>query len=100
VHLGLEAVGMARLGEEGFGFGDVIRVLRAVELSPAGQLGNLLRRPAWPCLVPAAANSAVSSALSVIPSGNGHYPGDIIPEWRAKSSRNTERDQIGMPRQP
>src|SRR5271163_2478357 len=25
----------------------------------------------------------------------GAYPGDIIPEWRAKSSRNAERDQIG-----
>jgi hypothetical protein len=24
------------------------------------------------------------------------YPSDIIPEWRAKSSRNAERDQIGM----
>jgi len=24
------------------------------------------------------------------------YPGDIIPEWRAKSSRNAERHQIGM----
>jgi hypothetical protein len=24
------------------------------------------------------------------------YPGDIIPECRAKSSRNTERHQIGM----
>src|SRR5271166_5053510 len=24
------------------------------------------------------------------------YPGDIIPEWRAKSSRNAERDQIGL----
>src|SRR5271170_6555388 len=24
------------------------------------------------------------------------YPGDIIPERRAKSSRNAERDQIGM----
>ena len=23
-------------------------------------------------------------------------PGDFIPEWRAKSSRNAERDQIGM----
>jgi len=23
------------------------------------------------------------------------HPGDIIPEWRAKSSRNAERDQIG-----
>jgi hypothetical protein len=24
------------------------------------------------------------------------YPGEIIPEWRAKSSWNAERDQIGM----
>ena len=24
------------------------------------------------------------------------YPSDIIPEWWAKSSRNTEQDQIGM----
>jgi len=24
------------------------------------------------------------------------YPGDIIPEQRAKSSRNTERHQIGL----
>jgi hypothetical protein len=24
------------------------------------------------------------------------YPGEIIPEWWAKSSRNAERDQIGM----
>src|SRR5215208_719410 len=24
-------------------------------------------------------------------------PGDFIPEWRAKSSRNAERHQIGMP---
>src|ERR1700761_4899432 len=24
------------------------------------------------------------------------YPSDIIPEWRAKSSRNAGRDQIGL----
>jgi hypothetical protein len=24
------------------------------------------------------------------------YPGDIISEWRAKSSRNAERHQIGL----
>src|SRR6516164_5414795 len=24
------------------------------------------------------------------------YPGDIIPEWRAKSSRNAGRNQIGL----
>jgi hypothetical protein len=27
------------------------------------------------------------------------YPGDFIPEWRAKSSRNAERHQIGMVRE-
>src|SRR3984893_4404790 len=35
----------------------------------SAQLGSTRRR--WPCLVPAAANSAVSSALSVISAGNG-----------------------------
>src|SRR3984893_3328672 len=131
----------------------------------SAQLGSTRRR--WPCLVPAAANSAVSSAVSVISAGNGQLnppvvsrfnvnrtvdgatptrraisvsptpavlkrstsrtwrivvlsagirspmqkakgadpnrasrdaaePGDIIPECRAKSSRDAERDQIGM----
>jgi hypothetical protein len=27
--------------------------------------------------------------------GGAAYPGEIIPEWRAKSSWNAERDQIG-----
>src|ERR1700730_13502384 len=36
----------------------------------SAQLGSTRRR--WPCFVPAAANSAVSSALSVISAGKGH----------------------------
>src|SRR5712691_11708870 len=48
LHVVLEAIGIARLGQESFGFGYVVGVLLAVELSPAGQLGYLLRRPAKP----------------------------------------------------
>src|ERR1700747_2464483 len=145
----------------------IVRVtcLRLSSRCISAQSGSTRRR--WPCLVPAAANSAVSSALSVISAGNGQlnpavasrfnvnrtvdgapptrraislsptpavlkrstsrtwrivvlsagirsphakakgadpnrasrgaaYPGEIIPEWRAKSSWNAERDQIGM----
>ena len=47
-HFCMETVRVARLGHQRLGLGDVIRMLLAVKLPPAGQLGDLLRRAAEP----------------------------------------------------
>jgi hypothetical protein len=73
---------------------------RAISLSPTpAVLKRSTSRTRRIGILSAGIRSPVQKAKGADPNRASRglaYPSEIIPEWRAKSSRNAERHQIGM----
>jgi hypothetical protein len=73
---------------------------RAISLSPTPAVLKRSTSRTWRIVVVSAGiRSPLQKAKGADPnraSRGAAYPVEIIPEWRAKSSWNAERDQIGM----